>query len=309
MVARIVISLDFELGWGVCDSDVWKDRENKGVYKRLRKVFPDLLYLLASRELPTTWAAVSSMLIEKDSDLVVDYLPDSYRQAVKEFFKFAQWETRCAVDFFDQWHKLEKFSEIASHTATHIYSSGEGVTSDAYVQDVKLSINTLEQFGCSKIKTLIFPRDLVDYESQVATSCRPMNFRVNPSLNNEKGRLMRVLAGGSRFFQNVPESEIKAGAQGQVYQRGSLYFNWVGGSYQNIKKRVLKKQVKCLLKQLAVGSGTYHIWLHPFNLAESEDLCSLFMLFLSNLADLRDRGLVEVVTMEGVGVNYLESKK
>ena len=43
MNSSVVITLDFELGWGSILNEKWREREMQGVYSRLRRVVPELL--------------------------------------------------------------------------------------------------------------------------------------------------------------------------------------------------------------------------------------------------------------------------
>ena len=120
----LVVSFDFELGWGILDEPVWRELEAQGLYSRLRSILADLFGFLATRRLPTTWATVSSMLVDDRADLELDHLPEPYKSYAAVFFDEAAWHTRCANDLMESWHQsLGEFSEIASHTSTHIYAS------------------------------------------------------------------------------------------------------------------------------------------------------------------------------------------
>ena len=36
--SALIVSLDFELGWGVLDHPAWRQRESDGLYRRMREV-------------------------------------------------------------------------------------------------------------------------------------------------------------------------------------------------------------------------------------------------------------------------------
>ncbi len=300
MVAKVVISLDFELGWGVLEDPLWKERQNNGLYKRLRPVLADLFTYLESTELSTTWASVSSMSIERYADLSIDHLPNDYKDATALFFKEAEWETRCANDLFDSWAKISDFSELASHTSTHIYADHSSVKSEHYVADIKDSIDTLERYFSHPISSLIFPRDQADFRTEIAQQ-HPLNFRLNPAFfKNKKNKLQRIVAGGAKFWDNIPSSQVFLGNHGEIYQSGSMYLNWSGGDFERLKKILVLIQIERLIKQLPHTNNIFHIWLHPFNLAESTKHYEVFISFLKALVDLRDKGIIDVVTMKDV---------
>lgn len=300
MVAKLVISFDFELGWGVLESNAWRIREKSGIYSRLRQVLPILFASLKDLELPTTWAIVSSMLVENECDLRTEHLPDSYRDSVIRFFREARWETRCARDLIDKFHTVQHTSEICTHSSTHIYAEHPDITERSYIKDVADSIQVMEKYFGLETKTFVFPRDQDNYRAGIAEAF-PMNFRLNPSFcydNNLSGAFRRRIGFMLPF---VPTSRVAMGRFGEIYQTGSFFFNWPEGRGEAIKKMrvVLKKDV--LINRLKRGEGMYHIWLHPFNLTRTAGHLELFNEFLLDVAHLRDSGCVEVRTMASIG--------
>ncbi|MCP4772061.1 MAG: hypothetical protein GY879_11705 [Planctomycetes bacterium] len=299
MTAKLVISFDFELGWGVLDDPLWRRREQDGLYQRMRPVLADLFRFLNERELATTWATVSSMTFEDTNDVPVDHLPESYRQHVQEFCRSAAWETRCGTDLLDSWQQqLAPFSELCSHTATHLYAGYEGVTSEQYVKDVELSIERLEQQYGAPIESLIFTRDQDDFRAEVSEK-RVMNLRIGPQSYGKAsmGKLARMMRGATRFWQAIPASVIRNGEHGECLQSGSLYFNWSGGDFEYLKRQQVRTQASRMLRQMQADGGTYHVWLHPFNLAETPQHQRAFRHFLESAVRLRDAGGLEILTM------------
>ena len=58
----LVISLDFELLWGVFDKVDWRDK--KKYFQNTRRVIPEILRLFEQYEISSTWATVG-MLFNK----------------------------------------------------------------------------------------------------------------------------------------------------------------------------------------------------------------------------------------------------
>lgn len=300
MKPALVVSFDFELGWGVLDDPVWKDLEAKGLYTRLRSVLADLFGFLESRQIPTTWATVSSMLVDDRAELELDHLPEPYRSSAAAFFDEAAWPTRCANDLMESWHRsLDGFSEIASHTATHLYASAGAVTGSAYRRDVEISLERLDAVSPRPVESLVFTRDETDFLSQVL-ELRPLNVRVPPTGgggyggSSTAGRLVR---GAARFLRSVPASEFELVAGGGSAQSGSLYFNWTGSRFSPIKSFQVRALASRMLDQLTKGTAGLHVWLHPFNLAETTEHLPRFKRFMARAADLRDAGQIDILTM------------
>lgn len=296
MKSRIVISFDFELGWGVLEDNRWRQRESSGIYGRLRQVMAELTGQLSSYEVPVTWGLVSSMLVDRESDLVVDHLPRSYRDKVIEFYRSADWKTRCALDVVENLLCHSVAHEICSHSSTHIYAQHTDVTRDAYLHDIFMSIDQLNKFFGYAVSSIIFPRDQDDFRRDIARE-NPMNFRLNPRFvpsENPRSRLQRLM---TRVGGTVAASVTATGEFGEVYQTGSLFFNWPAGRYERLRRARLESQIRKLLRCLARGSGTYHVWLHPFNLARTPEHHARFQVFLDDIVKLRDEGRVDILTM------------
>jgi len=297
---RVTISFDFELGWGVLDSELWIQREQSSLYDNLRGHLDVVFEKLAEREVPTTWAMVAGMLAPPLAEEKLGYLPVGYRNAVLEFQKQAKSTTIDARDIIDNhWAKIESFSEVASHTATHLYPEVPGVDSDCYKKDVKMSLTLLEQFFGEKVRSLVFTRDDTTFLDSVATIGN-LNLRTECLAygNRSDGSVGRIIKGCKRYMSHVPPSIIEKSSMGCTTQSGSLYFNWYGGRYVFLKKLQLETQLNRLLHRLGTDEpGDYHVWLHPFNLAETPDHTSRFLWFIDRLVALRNSGQIEIVTM------------
>lgn len=295
-IPKIVFSFDFELGWGVLDEPaLWKQRESESLYTSLRPVIDSLVTSLHETRIPTTWALVSSLLASTESDINVDHLPSSYKDDVISFWRESKEKTRCGLDIVDKLKPIDSLIEFASHTSTHIYAEHDDVTSVQYLADVSDSILVIENYFGRSVRSLIFPRDQAKFNNDIAQQY-PLNFRLNPNFGRSLGKLSRIVEGASRVYKMAPNSKIVMGAYGEYYQTGSLYFNWSGGSYESIKKYLTKLQANRLIGGIQ-ESSVYHVWLHPFNLAESREHLEEFTKFIVNVAKLRDAGLVDVVTM------------
>jgi len=303
LTSKLVISFDFELGWGVLETPTWRKREQAGLYRQMRPVLAEVFDFLKQHEIPTTWAAVSSMTLEAESDLPLDHLPSLYRDAVVSFFREAAPETRCGLDLLEAWQQqLAPFSELCSHTATHLFACFEGVRAEQYVEDVSASLERIEALFGEPVESLVFTRDQDNFRKEVS-AMRPLNLRIGPQTYGKATmtQFTRMKRGAARFWQAVPESSVERGSQGECLHSGSLYFNWSGGEFEGIKRLQVRTQVARMLRQMQSREATYHVWLHPFNLAESPHHWRLFRQFLESAVRLRDAGGLAILTMRDRG--------
>lgn len=301
MAAKIVISFDFELGWGDLDSDLWRRREYNGIYDKVRDIMPRLLGELKAREISTTWATVSNMLVDDEKNLNIDYLPEDYRATVLDFLDVSKKTSKNASDLIDGLLGNKKLFEVCSHTASHINARHPRLSSNVFVEDIRQSIDVLEGISGYSIDSVVFPRDYADFHLDVAQAF-PVNMRLNPNFNKRSDTMSRLLRGVGGFFTRVPASDVIVGGMGEVYQTGSMYFNWIGGRHTEVKKILFMKNKQQLIKMLSRGQGTYHIWLHPCDFAENVFLFDVFLEWLQSISSLRERGVIEISTMSDIGM-------
>lgn len=306
MPTTITISFDFELGWGYLENGGWKPREQAGVYRKARSVIPSTLDLLRDLEIPTTWAAVGAMFYENARDIPLAHLPEGYREAVATFLATAEPESWQALDLVDCLARHKDFLEIASHTLTHPYAQGEGMSANAYVNDVRIGVERVEEVFGTEVSSHIFTRDQADFRHALA-QWRPMHMRLNPAFFNPPGSAMRRrLRGAARIFRSPPGSRCYLGARGESYQSGSIYFNWADADFAFAKRLLLLKDTRTVLAGMGRQEGCFHIWLHPYNLCESDDVRTAFERFVKALAVAQKQGDCVVQTMSQRGVIDLD---
>ncbi len=298
----VVISFDFELGWGASDSWHWRHREKLGVYTELRETFTQLVPLLKSLEIHSTWAIVGAMV--DDRSISLDHLPDGYRESITKFCKESSDKSRDGRDLMDSLIQISNITEFATHTYTHPYPKYDGIKAKHYVADIEMSLEVLHRVTGSKPTTIVFPRDQSDFILEVEQDCR-LDARLNPYYDvKSRGALVRAKDVALTLVKGVPESKVILGNNSTVHQTGSIYYNWIGGNYESIKKQLLKLNQTKLLQQLGEKESIYHIWLHPYNLSENGEVKSSFFEFLRILAKMRDLGTISIASMGDVSDRY-----
>ena len=173
------------------------------------------------------------------------------------------------------------------------------MTGSIYRRDVEISLELLDGVSQNRVESLVFTRDQTDFLSEVL-ELRPLNVRVPPiggagyGGSSTAGRLVR---GASRFLRSVPCSRSELVSGGGSTQSGSLYFNWTGSRFSAVKALQVRALASRMLDQLTRGAECFHVWLHPFNLAETSAHLPRFKRFMARAADLRDAGQIEILTM------------
>lgn len=288
MTAKFIISLDFELGWGSIENSMWKIREERGVYVRLRKVFPRFLSELDALEVPVTWAFVGAML-EKPGDITLDHLPEELRQKTLRFCEAADPRSVDARDLFDQVLNSQVKHGLSSHTYSHVRFNHAGIGQRFIKSEMSLFGNVCKAYGI-EVSTLVFPQNIEGFHQ----SLKDFNYTSVRTSANEKpgrGRLAHLV---SSAFTPPPLSEITLMDNGLYRHSGSMFFN----SGYNRPYRlpfIYRRAIKGL--DIAIkNNGVVHYWIHPFNLAESSLMFPSLMKVLQYAAKRRDEGLLQIET-------------
>lgn len=166
MAGALVVSLDFELHWGV------RDHTSVDGYRArllgVRSAIPAMLDLMSRRGVHATWATVGFLLFEGRDDLAsalpsplpsyrtsalspygdIDALGDSEQE---DPFHFAPTLVRRIAATEGQ--------ELATHTFSHFYCAEAGVSREAFEADLRAAVSTARaRFGVD-IHSIVFPRN------------------------------------------------------------------------------------------------------------------------------------------------------
>jgi peptidoglycan/xylan/chitin deacetylase (PgdA/CDA1 family) len=303
MPPKIVISFDFELGWGVLENRGWKELEERGVYKKMREDIPRILSLLKKHSIKTTWAIVGGMLNPESTGASLEHLPNDYQKSVKLFLSESETETNNGRDLIDQVVAMGNLCEIGSHTSTHIYANHTSVSEQQYVSDVVQSFVTLKKYTGRKVNTLIFPRDQAEHRLAVAKCFPFLNMRLNPMMGTRTNKSKRCIQFLTDFISQIPQSRINVGQYAEVYHFGSMYFNMMGNKFRKARTKLLRLRTKKLLNQLynCNDNRVFHIWLHPFNLSETGVNLTLFCSLIEEIGRLQLLNRVASVSMKDLG--------
>ena len=283
-MSDVIISLDFELGWGVLQEGLWLARERKGVYERLRYDFQTMLDYSSKWEIPMTIGCVGAMLQDRERwDL--EHLPLDYRTAIERFADQARSTTVHGRDLFEMILDCSAKHEISSHTYTHLHKNHKSASAEILKEEILRADGVLRHLGGNG-ESLIFPRDQV-FEKESLIGSGTKSVRVPPKTGG-RNRLEKL------FY--VPPARKETSEWEGVELSGSMFLNWSTGWKSKFKRFVVKRKVSNYINSGV--SDDYHFWIHPFNLSEVPGFSEYFIDFMGRLASLRDSGVINVVTMK-----------
>lgn len=313
MNGSFVISLDFELLWGVRDH-ADKDSYGDNIIGA-REAVLRILDLFVENDVKATWATVGFLFCE-DKDHLMSCLPE-----VKPNYNRA---TLSNYAYFDEVGNNEKDDpyyfapslvqaitdapgqEIGTHTLSHFYCLEDGATLSAFEADLVVARQLAKRRDIT-LKSIVFPRN--QYGPEHLEVCKRQGFshyRGNPSgwayragKGTEQTSMRRALrlvdahtgALGTHEFEpdsgiprDVPASRFLRPCAGRLAPFHPFHVATI--------KRGMTKAAKS-------GTG-YHLWWHPHNfgveieanLAALRDIISHFN-FLRDTRRMRSAAMVE----------------
>jgi peptidoglycan/xylan/chitin deacetylase (PgdA/CDA1 family) len=287
-----VISLDFELLWGVRDK---KTIESYGENIRgVRKVIPALLDLFDRYDIHATFATVG-FLFARNKEELIQHIPTilpQYNQKKYSPYDNNYFESIGANEDQDAYHyapsligllKQDPRQEIASHTFSHYYCL-ENASLESFEADLLAAKKIAGNYNVD-LKSIVFPRN--QYTEEHIRVCQKLGFisyRGNetsyvyhPRKNEEYNKGLKALryidsyvniTGHHSFIIENNNGIIDIPAS-RFLRPYSPKLKWFNGVRLNRIKRSLSYAAK--------NNQAYHLWWHPHNFGVNlrENLSSL----------------------------------
>jgi hypothetical protein len=287
----LVISLDFELLWGVFDKVNYKERET--YFKNTRKVIPEILDLFSEYKIHCTWATVGMLFNNnwkewrgnapvslpnyKHTDLSAYDYGNTINSQETDFFCFAK-------DLIQQIQNTPG-QEIGTHTYSHYYCLEEGQTLISFKADLEKAIELAEQMGI-ELKSLVFPRNQFNEEYlKVCYELGIENVRSNPTAwywRDTKSNTLsnKIFRTGDAYLglynKSYKLSEMVREKGNPLAQKASRFLRPF--SNNNILNNLKLNRIESEMTYAAKNREIYHLWWHPHNFGDNPE---------ENLSDLK----------------------
>lgn len=272
----LVISLDFELLWGVFDKVDW--RKKKQYFQNTRKIIPEILRLFEQYEIQCTWATVG-MLFNENWDEWNQNIPKilpAYESKKLSAYKYGksiqskETEELCFAPELIRRIKETPGQELGTHTYSHYYCLEQGQTTESFRTDLGKSKELAEKFGI-KLKSLVFPRN--QYNTNYLKVCKDIGLqtvRTNPEVwywkNTQQDSLQqKIFRTGDAYIglNNKSYIDIPEIFSGITGQKASRLLRPNSGKYFLDKARI--KRIQSEISTTAKNKEIYHLWWHPHN--------------------------------------------
>lgn len=304
---HFVMSLDFELMWGVRDVASISDYGDN--IRGVHSVLPKVLATLKRFGVSATFATVGFLLFQNKSDLLRN-LPEKRPQYsnpnLSPYNGYLDsvghsMETDPYHFGFDIVQQIiaSPNQELASHTFSHYYCLEDGQTVTEFEADLVAATRAAQSLGLL-LKSMVFPRN--QYNPAYLDVCLQngiTSFRGNENAWIYKPRLT---GGESRYCRAVRLMDAYLNISGhhchsRAEMKDSFPFNIASSRLlrpYNPKLRMLEnfkiKRIKDSMTFAAIHGLTYHLWWHPhnFGIHQTENL-RLLERVLSHYRELSEK--------------------
>ncbi len=317
-----VISLDFELHWGV------RDHRSVDQYRAnllgVRQAVPAILELFGRYGIHATWATVGFLFFKTLDDLKTG-LPDElplYRDALldpyaalsevggnedEDPFHFAPSLIRKILAYDGQ--------EVGTHTFSHFYPLAAGPTLESFRADLRSATLIAGQYGVA-LKSIVFPRNQISREhlgicseegliAYRSTEADPWIERGN-SLPDRAMRLADSYLGLSGDGCATPCLDAECA---MVKVSGSRFLRPWNGMLKGFEAIRLRR-ICASMDAAARNDKTFHLWWHPHNFGvHLDENISVFTRIAEHYVNLKRETGWQSLTMAEVAGNVVRAEK
>lgn len=275
-----VISLDYELLWGVWDVTT---KEKYGVHLLgVQQVIPALLSAFENYSIKATFATVG-ILFAKDKEELEVYIPDTkpgysnteYNVYIKEFAAMGNNEKDDPYHFGYSLFEMIRHSphELCTHTFSHYFCLEEGQTAEEFDADITAAINIAKAKGV-ELYSLVFPRNQVNetYLPVLADNGirvyrgNPQSWIYKPRKFSAEIPLIRLCRLLDTYFPVSGNNTfvIEKNTGQPVNVPASRFLKPYNKKLAWLEKLKLKRIMK-EMTYAAKNNQFYHLWWHPHN--------------------------------------------
>lgn len=278
---NFVISLDFELHWGVRDK---KTIQQYGAnIKGVHSVIPRLLKVFGEYKVKATFATVGFLFFETKQALIAatpNSLPDYSNKNLSPYSHFDQVGENYSEDLYHfaplLIDEIKKYPdhEIGSHTFSHYYCLENGQTVNDFVEDIQAAIEVGKRKNIA-LTSLVFPRN--QFNAEYLKACEALGiicYRGNEHYwfyeakkDEEESRFRRGLrlldayiniSGHNCYSKDYLKSNFP------VDIPSSRFLRPYSSSLKAFDGLRLHR-IKSGMTHAAKNNLTYHLWWHPHN--------------------------------------------
>ena len=276
-----IVSLDFELYWGV--RDVVSLAQTKDHFLRARDAIPEMLRCFEEHGVHATWATVG-FLFAKSKRHLFEHLPSE-----RPRYRNPRFDPYPALDRLGDDERTDPFhyahsllmkiaetpgQEIGSHTFSHFYCLEAGQTEGAFEQDLQAAAAIGAQFG-AVTESLVFPRGqhnpayrtVLEHQGVRAYRVPSSFYPYRPCRAGSETRARRALRLLDSYLPLGTASTEPLGSMGSSRARAirsGLFLRPYAPSRRRLESLRLIR-LKRAMGEAALRDRDFHLWWHPHN--------------------------------------------
>lgn len=283
----IIISLDFELNWGVHDV-VSLEQYQKNLLG-VREAIPRMLELFQRFDIHATWAIVGMLYCENKTELLksLPSLQPNYENSnfspYKKINDIGEDERKDPYHYAKSLIKIiETYpnQEIATHTFSHYYCLEKGQNEKSFEADLQAAIRIANSNG-HIVKSLVFPRNQTNQSYlQVCKKYEIQSFRGNErgwpyraSRFHSEGimkRVLRLLDCYLNIFGHDTYPLMEVETKPIVNLPSSRFLRPYIAKLKILEPLRLRR-IKKSITHAAQKGEVFHLWWHPHNFGKNID--------------------------------------
>ncbi len=320
----LVISLDFELAWGVRDQPFFSAyREN---LSGARAAIPRILECFVEYGIHATWATVGLLFFQSKDELKAG-LPAKrprYRDAALSSYSYLDQlgsdEETDPLHFAPSLIDLigrHPHQEVATHTLSHYYCLEEQQDVEAFRDDLAAALTLGRRRGI-ELESLVFPRN--QFDDQHVQACNEVGIKSFRGVESAWLYAARRTGQESMVRRGIRLLDAYINISGHHgYPREhvgrTLPHNLPSSRFlrpYSAKLRLLeplkRRRIAADLSHAAANDLIYHLWWHPHNFGThlEESLTSLRAIF-DHFVHLKDRYGMESLNMAELSAQLRET--
>lgn len=275
-----IVSLDFELHWGV--RDVVSVSQSRDHFLRARDAIPEMLRSFEGHGVHATWATVG-FLFARNKRHLIDHLPE-----LRPTYTNHRFDPYSVLDQIGEDERGDPFhyatsllhaiadvpgQEIGSHTFSHYYCLEDGQTEQAFDSDLRAAAAIGEPFG-QVTEALVFPRGQHNARYDPAMKRNGvLTYRTAPAFypyRARRGDQEHLGHRGLRLLDNyIPVGGShgdlpSVDPSGMVPLRAGLFLRPYSRSRRRLEP-IRIRRLKRAMWDAAMRQRDFHLFWHPHN--------------------------------------------
>ena len=284
----LVISLDFELYWGI--SSRIRYHERKEYFDTTLKLIPELLKIFELYQVKATWATVGMLRnsnwdeweLNNDS---LKHKPEYHDVKLNNHYNVEDIivEDRNPDHFFagttiDQIRSTSG-QEVGCHTYSHYFCHDAQNLNQSLSEDLKLA-HKLAKIDGDNLRSIVLPRNQID--DKLIGLLKDQEYetiRANPDvwywkrkyMNTVFAKIARLVDSYTSLFRTKGYSWDNLSIQdGIILQPASRFLRPISKTFTTLNRARISR-IKKEMRAAAKKNQIYHLWWHPHNFAVNNE--------------------------------------